>query len=130
MSSTSIPASTTALMFDGSEGTNEFPYQFSPDGSQLLVERHGGDASFDVNGEQGYRLVVAPADGDGPVIPIGPAMPSQTSGASAEFSPDGTQVLAFYNYDRSTWLLEADGSGGKEVDWDPQGAHTWQRLAP
>lgn len=119
-----------ALMFDGSEGTNEFPYQFSPDGSQLLLERHGGDASFEVNGEQGYRLVVVPASGEGPVIPIGPAMPSQTNGASAEFSPDGTQVLAFYNYDRSTWLLEADGSGGEEVDWDPQGAFTWQRLAP
>ena len=119
-----------ALMFDGSEGTNEFPYQFSPDGSQLLLERHGGDASFEVNGEQGYRLVVVPASGEGPVIPIGPAMPSSTNGASAEFSPDGTQVLAFYNYDRSTWLLEADGSGGEEVDWDPQGAFTWQRLAP
>ena len=119
-----------ALMFDGSEGTNEFPYQFSPDGSRLLVERHGGDASFEVNGEQGYRLVIVPANGGGPVMPIGPAMPSSTGGAVAEFSPDGTQVLAYYNHDRSTWLLQADGSGGEEVDWDPEGAFTWQRLAP
>jgi dipeptidyl aminopeptidase/acylaminoacyl peptidase len=118
------------LMFEGSEGTNEFPYQFSPDGSQLLVERHGGDASFEVNGEQGYRLVLVPASGEGPVTPIGPAMPTSTDGASAEFSPDGTQVLAFYHFDRSTWLLEADGSGGEEVDWNPEGASTWQRLAP
>ena len=89
-----------ALMFDGSEGTNEFPYQFSPDGSQLLLGRHGGDASFEVNGEQGYRLVVVPASGEGPVIPIGRRCRPQTNGASAEFYPDGTQVLAFYNYDR------------------------------
>ena len=119
-----------ALMFDGSELTNEFPYQFSPDGTKLLIERHGGDASFEVNGEQGYRLVIAPADGGGPVIPIGPPMPSSTGGATAEFSPDGTQVLAFYKHDQSTWLLDADGSGGEEVDWNPQGEFNWQRLAP
>jgi hypothetical protein len=119
-----------ALMFDGSELTNEFPYQFSPDGSKLLIERHGGDSSFEVDGEQGYRLVIAPVDGNGPVVPIGPAMPSSTGGATAEFSPDGTQILAFYKHDESTWLLDADGSGGEEIDWNPEGAFNWQRLAP
>ena len=88
------------LMFEGSEGTNEFPYQFSPDGSKLLLERHGAEPSYEVDGEFGYRLVVVPADGEGPDIPIGPAMPSSTGGATAEFSPDGTQVLAFYKHDR------------------------------
>jgi hypothetical protein len=119
-----------ALMFDGSDLTNEFPYQFSPDGSKLLIERHGGDSSFEVDGEQGYRLVIAPADGNGPVVPIGPAMPSSTGGATAEFSPDGTQVLAFYKSDQSTWLLETDGSAAEEIDWNPEGAFNWQRLAP
>ena len=118
------------LMFEGSEGTNEFPYAFSPDGSKLLLERHAGEPSYEVNGEFGYRLVVAPADGVGPAIPIGPAMPSGSSGATAEFSPDGTQVLAFYKHDQSTWLLEADGSGGEQVDWNPQGEFNWQRFAP
>jgi hypothetical protein len=118
------------LLFEGSEGTNEFPYAFSPDGSKLLLERHAGEPSYEVNGEFGYRLVVAPADGVGPAIPIGPAMPSGTEGATAEFSPDGTQVLAFYKHDQSTWLLEADGSGGEQVDWNPQGEFNWQRLAP
>jgi len=30
-------------MFEGSEGTNEFPYQFSPDGSKPLLERHAAE---------------------------------------------------------------------------------------
>ena len=64
------------LMFEGSEGTNEFPYAFSPDGSKLLLERHAGEPSYKVNGEFGYRLVIVPADGRGPAIPIGPAIPS------------------------------------------------------
>ena len=51
-------------------------------------------------------------------------------GVVAEFSPDGTQVLAFHLYDQSTWLLEADGSRAEEVDWNPQGEFNWQRLAP
>ncbi len=119
-----------ALMFDGSKGTNEFPYAFSPDGSKLLLERHGADPSYEVNGVLGYRLVVVPADGAGPVVSIGPPLPSGTDGAHAEFSPDGTQVLVNYNADHSTWLLEADGSGGEQVDWASAGDFTWQRLAP
>ena len=115
-------------MFEGSEGTNEFPYQFSPDGSTLLLERHGTEPSYKVNGEFGYRLVIVPADGEGPDIPIGPAIPSSSGGATAEFSPDGTQVLAFYDHDSSTWLLAADGSGGEEVDWNP--ARCIQLAAP
>lgn len=117
-------------MFEGSEGTNEFPYAFSPDGSKLLLERHAGEPSYEVNGEFGDRLVVAPADGGGPAIPIGPAIPSGTDGATAEFSPDGTQVIVTYRADNATWLLEADGSGGHEVDWAGSGEFSWQRLAP
>jgi hypothetical protein len=119
-----------ALMFDGSDGTNEFPYAFSPDGSKLLLERHGTDPSYEVNGVLGYRLVVVPVDGAGPVVPIGPPFPSGTGGAHAAFSPDGTQVLSNYNADHSTWLLEADGSDGDQVDWASDGDFTWQRLAP
>ena len=119
-----------ALMFEGSEGSNEFPYVFSPDGSKLLLERHGTDPSYEVNGVGGYRLVVVSVDGAGPAVPIGPPLPSGTGGAHAEFSPDGTQVLANYFADQSTWLLEADGSNGERVDWASNGDFSWQRLAP
>jgi Tol biopolymer transport system component len=117
------------MAIEGSDGTNEFAYQFSPDGTKLLLERHGIDPSYEVNGVPGYRLVVVPADGGGPAVPIGPAMPPGTDGATAEFSPDGTQVLATYRYDRSTWLLDVTGGMGEPTEWNAD-AQTWQRLAP
>ena len=113
------------LMFDGSKGTTELDPRFSPDGRSLLFERYGPDTSS----EGGYQLVAAPADGDGPAIPIGRAHPDMSGGADAEFSPDGTQVLTTYNDDLSTWLLDIDGTGEQQLPWS-DGVATWQRLAP
>ena len=42
-------------------------------------------------------------------------------GAEIIWSPDGTQVLAAYGTDESTWLLPADGDPGRKLDglsWD------------
>ena len=130
MSSTSIPASTELLMFEGSEGTSEFPYPFSPDGSKLAARAARHRPSYEVNGEFGYRLVVAPADGEGPDIPIGPAIPSATGGATAEFSPDGTQVLAFYNARRRPGCSRPTVPEARKSTGTRHGAFNWQRLAP
>jgi Tol biopolymer transport system component len=113
-----------ALMFDGSAGTNELDPQFSPDGNSLLFERYIADPP-----EGGYQLVVASVDG-GSVTPIGPIHRTGTDGATTEFSPDGTQVLATYNDDRSTWLLDVDGSGEQQLLVSGEGGTSWQRLAP
>ena len=97
--------------------------EFSPDGTKLMVERYDAD---------GYRLTIMPVDGRGPVIPMGTYRPEGTDGARAKFSPDGTKVLATYQNDRSTWLLDVATGVGVPTDWQvPIGsAGSWQRLAP
>jgi len=109
--------------FDGTDGPELTP-RFSPDGTQLLLERY-------VRGGPDYQLVVVPVDGGGPAIAIGPRKPELSDGAAAAFSPDGTKVLATYWSDKTTWLLNAKGGPGSEVSW-PAGPfpNSWQRLAP
>jgi WD40 repeat protein len=115
---------------DDSEA-NELNPLFSPDGSTLLIERHGTDAAYEVaDGELGYRLVLVPVNGGGSRLPIGPARHSGTSGANVEFSPDGRQVLATYKEDWTTWLIDVDGSPQVQLPWTGRNGTTWQRLAP
>ncbi len=119
------------IMFDGSAGTTELDPQFSPDGSRIVFERYGGDASYRLpDGEFGYRLVIAAADGSGPATALGPVYPGLTGGAAVEFSPDGTQLLVTYNQDGATWLLDVDGSGQQQLPWNGSSGASWQRLAP
>lgn len=108
---------------------DEYSYQdalFSPDGTQILTNR------FVPSGP--IQLVIVPADGRGDVIPIGPShamdMDAQGRGDLWQFSPDGTQVLIYYDRDDSTWLLDVDGSGEQELPWSAREGATWQRLAP
>jgi hypothetical protein len=110
----------TALMFEGSEGTNELSPKFSPDGKQLVLRRFGAD---------GDQVTIVPVDGVGPAIGVGPRYPN--GGAETLWSPDGTQVLAAYGTDGSVWLLPTNGDPGRQLDglsWDR--GITWQRLAP
>lgn len=93
--------------------------QWSPDGRTLLFERYQGKT---------YRLAVGPVAG-GPVVELGPSQPYRTGGSNARFSPDGTRVLAFFESDASSWVLDpADGSAiqlGNEIvsplTWQPTG---------
>ena len=70
---------------------------FSPDGSKLMVERYDVD---------GYRLTMLSIDGREAPVAMGVHHPESTNGARAIFSPDGTKVLATYQDDRTTWLLD------------------------
>lgn len=95
---------------------------WSPDGTKLLFVRYTAGAD--------NHLVVAPAAG-GPRVQIGPAMPNCACPVSAEFSPDGTQVLAHYGADGSTWLLDPTGAtAGTQLSSTIADVATWQRTAP
>ena len=96
---------------------------FSPDGTRLLVHRSAAD---------GYRLTILPIDGRGPAVPMGAAHPDQTDGARVVFSPDGTKVLATYQDDGTTWLLDVATGAAEPTTWSiPTNATgSWQRLSP
>ena len=94
----------TALAYDGvSIARNP---RWSPDGSRLVFERVTGET---------YRLALGSADG-GPVTDVGPERPDGTGGADAAFVGDGTRISAFYNADRTSWLLDASGGEGIQLD--------------
>lgn len=95
--------------------------KFSPDGARLLVKRY-------TPGTDSYQLAIISADGTGEPVAIGPVQPRNTD-TDWQFSPDGEQVLVLYETD-GLWLLEADGSGGQQLDWAAEAGITWQRLAP
>ena len=97
------------------------PSAWSPDGSQLLFVRWHGTTS--------YHLAVMPATG-GHVVEIGP-LRQITSTDYAQYSPDGTSVLAYYAIDGSTWLLDPSGSTpDSQLSTDNAERAAWQRLAP
>jgi dipeptidyl aminopeptidase/acylaminoacyl peptidase len=95
--------------------------QWSPDGTRLLFDRYHSDGT--------YRLAVGSVNG-GPVVEIGPPQPYRTGGSQARFSSDGTKVLAFYNADGSSWIL--DPVDGSEIKLSDQIASplSWARTAP
>jgi Tol biopolymer transport system component len=96
---------------------------FSPDGTKLVVHRSDAD---------GYLLTILPVDGRGPAVPMGVHHPDMTNGARVLFSPDGTKVLATYQDDGTTWLLDTATGEGEHVSWPipKETSGSWQRLAP
>jgi len=111
----SIDRGTTTGLIDDSP-------TWSPDGSRLLFVRY--------HGAGGYRLAVIPATGGG-VVEIGPSMPSNATRSLAQFSPDGAAVMAYFQADQSTWMLDPTGSV-PDVQLPATIAEqaSWQRLAP
>jgi hypothetical protein len=64
----------------------------------------------------------------GDVVDIGPVLP-WVPAAAAEFSPDGTQVLARYD-EGSRWLLDVTGGTGTQLPASELFLGSWQRIAP
>jgi len=98
---------------------------FSPDGRSMVYLRWYSDSST--------QLVVAPADGSGVGIAIGPHGPLGADGPSINnygFAPDGTAVFANYDAEKLARLLPVDGSPGVVVSRGKLALVTYQRLAP
>jgi Tol biopolymer transport system component len=93
---------------------------WSPDGSLLVFGRY--------NGSPVVHFAVAPSTG-GRVTEIGPGRAA--SADYAQFSPDGTSVLAYYGIDKSTWLLDPAGlAADRQLSSAITERSSWQRLAP
>jgi len=94
---------------------------WSPDGTRLVFVTYQGALS---------QLSVASAAG-GSRVPIGPTMRACACQVWADFSPDGSKVLAHYDADGSTWLLDPTGTTeGTQLPSPVTDALSWQRLAP
>ena len=107
-----------ALAFDGvSVARNP---RWSPDGSRLVFERVDGAT---------YGLAVGSVDG-GPVVDIGPKRSDGSGGADARFLPDGNRIMAFYNADRTAWLLDVAGGEGIQLDDEIVTPGTWTLTTP
>lgn len=104
------------LAFDGPLSSDYYA-RWSPDGKQIVFHRWSGET---------FHLAVAPAGG-GHAVQLGPGMLQAQGAASAEFSPDGTNVIARYP-DGSTRILGVT-DGSEERLPSSEFLATWQRLA-
>ena len=97
---------------------------WSPDGSRLMF--------VTASRQPTVHLVVAPADGGGRVVEIGPAHGRRTDVRiyAPRSSPDGTSVLVYYGVDRSTWLLDPTGRPGPQLSTIGELAPPGSALAP
>ena len=106
------------VAFDGTAA--DVRPHWSPDGTRLVFERSSGGT---------YQLMIGSATG-GPVTGIGPTRPDKTGGAEVQFSPDGASIVAFYNADKTSWLLDPAGGPGTKLAYDAVSPSTWQPAAP
>jgi Tol biopolymer transport system component len=106
------------VAFDGTPA--DLRPHWSPDGTKLVFERISGNT---------YQLMVASASG-GPVTGIGPTRPDKTGGAEVQLSPDGASIVAFYNADKTSWLLDPAGGPGTKLDYEAVSPSIWQSRAP
>ena len=95
--------------------------QWSPDGTKLVFERSAvawlpADGRIRRRAGQSRRSVRRG--------------PTTTGGADVRFSPDGSRILAFYNADRTTWVLDPRAVPAPSSTTPPSRPPTWQRLAP
>ena len=106
------------VAFDGTAA--DLRPHWSPDGTKLVFERYSGGA---------YQLIIGSVNG-GPVTGIGPIRPDKTGGAEAQFSPDGASIVAFYNADKTSWLLDPAGGPGTKLDYAAVSPSMRQRPTP
>ena len=105
-------------------GTAQLGAAFSPDGQDVVYLRWATDDQF--------RIVVAPVDGSSTGIELGPKAPFGDDGPSINnygWSPDGTAVLANYDFERVARLLPIDGSKPTDLLKGELALATYQRLA-
>jgi hypothetical protein len=96
---------------------------WSPDAKSILTQRF-------IFGVAAWMAVI-PADGSGPGVDLDlRSTEYPPSGWRGQFSPDGTKVVAYYDYiDRAVWFDPATGKS-TDLDWALSAAPTYQRVAP
>ena len=98
---------------------------FSPDGSKIAYLRIGSNGLL--------QMVVAPVDGTGLGIAIGPQARFGSEGPTINnylWSPDGTAVIANYDVEKVARLLPIDGSPATVLAHGELALPAYQRLAP
>jgi dipeptidyl aminopeptidase/acylaminoacyl peptidase len=99
--------------------------KFSPDGRAIVYLRFDTDHTL--------QLVVAPADGSGTGIALGPHGSLGPDGSTInnyDFTPDGTAVIANDDTAKVVRKLPVDGSPGSVLSHGALAFATYQRLAP
>ena len=97
---------------------------FSPDGSKVAYLRIGSNGLL--------QMVVAPVDGTGLGIAVGPQARFGSEGATINnylWSPDGTAVIANYDVEKVARLLPIDGSAATVLAHGELALPAYQRLA-
>jgi Tol biopolymer transport system component len=96
---------------------------FSPDGRLVGYVRVDTVANT-------YQFVIAPADGSGTGVPVGPRLKLPMGDVNWTFTPDGSAVVVDYGADGSVQLLPVDGSPGTLLTRGDLSFADIQRLAP
>jgi Tol biopolymer transport system component len=106
-------------------GAAQMGGSFSPDGTLIAFVRVTSDGQA--------QMAVAPTDGSGPGVGIGPIV-RYAAGTdninNYSWSPDGTAVLANYDADKTGRLLPIDGSAPTTLVHGEMALPGYQRLAP
>lgn len=105
-------------------GTAQMGGSFSPDGLKIAYLRSDSDGRV--------QVVVAPVDGTGMGIAIGPRAPFGAEGPTINnytWSPDSTAVLANYDAEKIARLLPIDGSPPIDLIQGELALPAYQRLA-
>ena len=103
-------------------GTAQGGAIFSPDSRLVAYQRITAD---------GVQMVVAPADGSGVGLAIGPVTASgQETINNCFWSPDGTAILCNYDREKVARLLPIDGSPAVDLIEGEMALPGYQRLAP
>jgi hypothetical protein len=96
---------------------------WSPDGRHVVVQRFKfGHAAW---------MAVLPADGRDPGLDLDiRSTEYPPSGWRAEFSPDGTSIIGYYDYTDEAMAFDPVTGAATSIEWAISDVPTWQRIAP
>jgi WD40 repeat protein len=96
---------------------------WSPDGTKLVTQRF-------IFGEAAW-MAVLPSDGSGPGVDLDRRSEEYSpSGWSGQFSPDGSLVIAYYDFTDEAVTFDPSTGRSTAIDWPISEPPTYQRIAP